>query len=157
MLSFFFTHSAFVRELTVNDNNVNDTNLSCYICISIYFICVRFFPRTIVINGRFFYIHFWKLKLLLFHISLYHFSFRPNYYHYYFIHCYHFILVYFSRSLFFRLAIIPFGVAIVVLSYLELMIICSFFFFFLFICLFEMPFTKCECTTRKKRKKTNKK
>lgn len=83
MLSFFFTHSAFVRELTVNDNNVNDTNLSCHICISIYFIyaCMYVFSLTQLSSmGAFFQIRFWKLKLLLFHISLYHFSFRPNYY-----------------------------------------------------------------------------
>lgn len=82
---FFYFHSftAFVRELTVNDNNVNDTNLSCHIRVFLYFFFLS------VHNC-----HQW---------ALFYFPIISLFARIIIIHCYHFILVRFTP-----LAVIPF-------------------------------------------------
>lgn len=73
MLPFFvFSFTAFALELTMNDNNVNDTHLSCHICIFRYaFLCTNI--RIVGISclcaynchqwALWYFIHFWIISL----------------------------------------------------------------------------------------------
>lgn len=148
-LFFIFSFTAFVRELTVNDNNANDTNLSCHIRITMLLLYKHklFSPCAQLSSmGAFFTIFTSENR-----VFSYHFSFRPNYYY---------SLLPFHSAYFASLClpVSRLRVAIVILCYLIL----SLWSFVVSICLFvylfrslEMPFTKCECTARKEREKDN--